>query len=220
MSGRLPRLGVGLQKLTTAQRDAISSPATGLVIYNTTTNLLNVYDGTSWGTVMPTVDTAGEGYFYAPYGPTAGSNTAALASNNQVRVQQFVLSFRVLVANLAFRIAAASAGGLAGVGMYDKDKNKLFALEGVDTTATGVKTGAVSPSVTLEPGVYYVAWTGDNTTVLFNGGSATTPSAQILNAIAAKVGNAANTSSSGVLPATLGTITGAVLAPAILMIEP
>jgi hypothetical protein len=35
-------------RMTTAQRDAISSPATGLMIYNTTTSRVNVYDGTSW----------------------------------------------------------------------------------------------------------------------------------------------------------------------------
>jgi hypothetical protein len=35
-------------KMTETQRDAISSPATSLVIYNTTTNKLNIYNGTSW----------------------------------------------------------------------------------------------------------------------------------------------------------------------------
>ncbi|KKL66706.1 hypothetical protein LCGC14_2142280, partial [marine sediment metagenome] len=166
------------------------------------------------------VDTAGEGYLYAPYGLDGIVSTIALASNNQVRVFQFVLPYRVLVANLAFNIAVASASGLCGLGIYDKDKNKLFALEGVDTTVTGVKTGAVAPSVTLDPGIYYVVWTADNTTVLFSAGPTASTSGGILNAITAKTGNAANTSSSGVLPATLGTVTGAILASAILMIEP
>jgi hypothetical protein len=35
-------------RMTTTQRDAIVSPATGLEIYNTTTNAKNVFDGTSW----------------------------------------------------------------------------------------------------------------------------------------------------------------------------
>lgn len=35
-------------RMTTAQRDAISTPAPGLVVYNTTTNLLNFYNGSSW----------------------------------------------------------------------------------------------------------------------------------------------------------------------------
>ncbi len=36
-------------RMTTAQRDAIASPAAGLLIYNTTTNEYNLYNGTSWG---------------------------------------------------------------------------------------------------------------------------------------------------------------------------
>lgn len=38
-------------RMTTAERDAIATPATGLVIYNTTTNVLNFYNGTTWGAV-------------------------------------------------------------------------------------------------------------------------------------------------------------------------
>lgn len=38
-------------RLTTSQRDAISSPAAGLLLYNSTTNTLNVYNGSSWGAV-------------------------------------------------------------------------------------------------------------------------------------------------------------------------
>jgi len=34
--------------LTTTERNAIGSPAEGLVVYNETTNQLNVYDGSSW----------------------------------------------------------------------------------------------------------------------------------------------------------------------------
>jgi len=35
-------------RMTTAQRDAISSPATGLMIYDTTVNKVSVYNGTTW----------------------------------------------------------------------------------------------------------------------------------------------------------------------------
>lgn len=35
-------------RMTTAQRDAIASPPTGLEVYNTTTNKKNIYNGTSW----------------------------------------------------------------------------------------------------------------------------------------------------------------------------
>jgi hypothetical protein len=40
--------GVLIPRMTTAQRDAISSPATGLLLYNTSTNEFNYYNGSSW----------------------------------------------------------------------------------------------------------------------------------------------------------------------------
>ncbi|WP_201981567.1 tail fiber domain-containing protein [Hymenobacter rubidus] len=39
-------------RLSTAQRNAIASPATGLVVYNTTTNRLNTWNGTSWDAAL------------------------------------------------------------------------------------------------------------------------------------------------------------------------
>lgn len=45
---RSTTLGFLPPRMTTTERDAISSPATGLLIYNTTTNLLNFYNGSSW----------------------------------------------------------------------------------------------------------------------------------------------------------------------------
>ena len=42
-------------RMTTAQRDAIFSPAEGLVIYNTEDKTLNVYNGSSWGLLNPII---------------------------------------------------------------------------------------------------------------------------------------------------------------------
>lgn len=38
-------------RMTTTQRDAIASPAEGMVIHNTTTHVLNFHNGTTWGAV-------------------------------------------------------------------------------------------------------------------------------------------------------------------------
>jgi len=35
-------------RMTTTERDAISSPASGLMVYNTTTNKAQCYNGTAW----------------------------------------------------------------------------------------------------------------------------------------------------------------------------
>src|SRR4051794_38877264 len=43
-------------RMTTTERDAINSPATGLVIFNTTTNRLNFYNGSTWQISGPAVN--------------------------------------------------------------------------------------------------------------------------------------------------------------------
>ena len=40
--------GLLIPRMTTAERDNISSPATGLLVYNTDNNEINKYDGTNW----------------------------------------------------------------------------------------------------------------------------------------------------------------------------
>jgi uncharacterized protein (TIGR02145 family) len=41
-------------RMTTAQRDAIASPATGLIIFNTTTNSLEIRNSSAWVSLSPT----------------------------------------------------------------------------------------------------------------------------------------------------------------------
>ena len=43
--------GMLIPRVTTTQRDAISSPATGLLVYNTSTAAVNFYNGSSWAAV-------------------------------------------------------------------------------------------------------------------------------------------------------------------------
>lgn len=45
--------GILIPRMTTAERDLISSPALGLQIYNTTTNCFNVWSGSTWGQICP-----------------------------------------------------------------------------------------------------------------------------------------------------------------------
>jgi len=59
-------------RMTTVQRDAISSPTTGLLIYNTDTNTLNQYNGTAWGVVA---GSGGGGRNYIEENPDAETNT-------------------------------------------------------------------------------------------------------------------------------------------------
>jgi len=85
-------------RLTTAQRDAIASPAAGLTIYNTSTNCLNTYDSGVWrsyceidrdhdfytiGTSLPPTAITQNQYTYGSisYGNTALQNKATGANS-------------------------------------------------------------------------------------------------------------------------------------------
>ena len=50
--------GVLVPRMNSTERDGISSPATGLLIYNSTTNTFWFYDGTSWIEISSSVSTA------------------------------------------------------------------------------------------------------------------------------------------------------------------
>ena len=67
-------------RMTAAQRDAINSPAEGLVVFNTTDNALNVYNGSQWEAVG--ADTAPAGAVYdaegLPYLPVRSRVTGRI----------------------------------------------------------------------------------------------------------------------------------------------
>ena len=165
---------------------------------------------TRYATVA-TVDTAGEGGFYGGtiWAPAIGGTTQTIVVANDVAVYQFVLPFRSVVRNITFNVNTLEAGKFAGIGLYDKDGNRLVHSGAVSVAGTGNKSTAVT-AVTLEPGVYFHAWTADGTTVALFAVSAVsdgTPSGIMTSVTPTKIGIAANPSVAGVLPATLGAIT-------------
>jgi hypothetical protein len=168
------------------------------------------------------IDTAGEGGVFTPgFGlPVAVTETTTLSGANLVRAIQIVLPLRVVVGKLVFEVTTTSASDLCSVGIYDKDKNRLFHSGAVSTTSAEIKDINLASSVTLEPGVYWSAWTGDNTTFKLRAAVTGTTANAIFRTNSSRCGAAANSSSSGVLPATLGDITGASLNAALIYLEP
>ncbi len=73
LEGRSTTKGFLMPRMTNTQRNAISSPATGLQVYNTTTNRINYYNGTSWF-VIDTAITNTSWSLTGNAGTTAGTN--------------------------------------------------------------------------------------------------------------------------------------------------
>lgn len=72
--------GILIPRLSTAERDAVSTPATGLMVYNTSTNELNIYNGSGWASYFSfsAAVSGGIPYFSSA---TASTSSAALAAN-------------------------------------------------------------------------------------------------------------------------------------------
>ncbi|MCZ7593714.1 MAG: hypothetical protein M5U16_01460 [Hyphomicrobium sp.] len=68
-------------RMTEAQRDAIASPATGLVVYNTTANALNYWDGDSWEAVGAGTDVLNGAALSSGTFPQANGATVAAAGS-------------------------------------------------------------------------------------------------------------------------------------------
>ena len=164
---------------------------------------------TRYATVA-SVRTADQGYFfgYTIATPGAGNTTLKVDSVNQVRVYQFVLPFRVVVRKVTFEVTTLDAGNFAAMGLYDADGNLVLTSGAITTAATGILVNAIT-AVTVEPGVYFLAFTADTTTAAFRALNPVGIFRDLTNdsATAKREGNAANVSSVAVFPATLGTVT-------------
>lgn len=78
--------GLLIPRMTTTQRDAISTPATSLLIFNTTTNAFNYYDGAAWiflSSVKNSGSAATDGTATLSSG-TATVNTTAVAAGSKI----------------------------------------------------------------------------------------------------------------------------------------
>lgn len=98
--------------------------------------------------------------WYIPYaiGQTALTTLALTAS--RIYLIPFVAQARVNLTQLAIEVTTSSAG-TAAVGIYDtnvatfRPNNLLGSISGLDTGSTGVKSGSLSPVITLEFGRLY-----------------------------------------------------------------
>lgn len=167
------------------------------------------------------VDTAGEGGFWGEtvLMPETSATTVITTVADRVRVAQFVLPFRAVVRNVTIQILTLETSGLASVGIYDVSKNLVVDSGTFSTTSTAVLSNAIT-AVTLEPGVYWSAWTGDGTTMAARFVNGTSGASDISKKVTVKRGRAANASSSGVLPATLGAITAETIPSITVLYEP
>jgi hypothetical protein len=188
-------------KINQASNVVFAGPASGAAAAPTFRNLV--------GADFPLLDSADHPYILLPIPATLnGLNfNQTMGAANEVQVFKFLLPLPLIVTRITAYIGIASAGGLFGVGVYSSAGAKLVASGAQSTTATGAIEATVG-AVTIGPGWYWLAVTMDNTTGAFRSANNDATADAVLNQSFAQKGTAANASVAGVLPATLGSITG------------
>jgi uncharacterized protein (TIGR02145 family) len=144
-------------RMTTADRNAISSPATGLTIYNTTTNCMEYFNGTGWlnsctGSISPTGGgnaSSGGTAVVSTWTSTVGCSVGAGTNNSPAGVKRGGVN-ETMVQGVA---AAASAtitlvANVTTAGTYTIFTNTI---NGVTFSAAGTFGGTGNNTVTLTP---------------------------------------------------------------------
>jgi hypothetical protein len=138
--------GMLTPRMTTAERDAIVLPATGLLIYNTTTGAFNFYDS-YWRRV------GGIGYNSVDAG-----TSIQVASATDVLIPEMTLNPGVGTYAVMFNSAVDTAHGATEMGATDLT-NAYNTLMGVAATNT-IHTPAFGSGETLNAGVYTIGAAG------------------------------------------------------------
>ena len=128
---------------------------------------------------------------------------------NQVLVWQFLLETPITIRNLSSCVYSGSAGATVNFGIYNAAGNKLIDSGALSIAITNTQLSVSIAPVVLPAGTYYFAASQSTdsgevlTFELYNTAAVTTVSA---GGSVAKIGVAANATSLGVMPSTLGAI--------------
>ncbi|MEI6140752.1 MAG: FISUMP domain-containing protein [Mariniphaga sp.] len=130
--------GILIPRISTLARNQIPSPATGLMIYNTTTNLFNFYNGTYWYEIGASFISSTTGNLSLGGGVSINSsqdvfpeNSAMLDVNNPTR--------GILIPRTIPELVISPATGLI---IYNTNQNILSYYDGVNwITLCAVSTG-------------------------------------------------------------------------------
>jgi hypothetical protein len=123
--------GLLLPRMCTAARNAIPSPAAGLLIYNNQTNEFNFYNGTEWCVITSTFVDASSG-INSPGGGTA-INTDGASPDNSARLDIMDASRGVLFPRTTPGSISSPATGLV---IYNTSTNNFNFFKAVDGSSS------------------------------------------------------------------------------------
>ena len=167
--------GALMPRMTTTERDAIPSPATGLEIFNTTTNRKEFYNGTYWAASPQIINilsgsanlTTGSNHFF---GNMAISTTTTAAS------RQFISPVSGVIRKAFIRSFASTIVGDRSINVYVRVNSTDYLIATVNTslanrefTSTSLNIPIVANTDTVVCYAVASGGTTDSTGVYFGG---------------------------------------------------
>jgi hypothetical protein len=155
----------------------------------------------------------GPGVFFPPETISVGQQL--VANVNETRACQMSLLARIKPSKISVNVNQGAVSGKAAFGIYDQSGNLLINSGALDCSNVGGNFFSTVLPLTqlLVPGTYYYVWTANSTSVLMNNftGYSAAGQSSMFNLTTPRLGVASGVSLNGVLPATMGTITGGAL---------
>jgi hypothetical protein len=105
--------GVLVPRVTTTQRNAVSSPATGLLVFNTSNNQFEFFDGGAWLSIAGTAYSAGTGIDI--YSDVISVSNSVVTSNYLGAVQVASLNTTGVLTGSEIRISSLSSAQIAAL---------------------------------------------------------------------------------------------------------
>lgn len=142
--------GLLLPRMTTTQRDAITSPPEGLVVWNITTNSYDQYDGSSWERLATT--TGAE--TFSSKGIDADTNTLSNIDNGEIKAAA-AIALNKLAAATASRALVSDGSGF--VSPSATTSTQIDYLSTTNTNVMSAINGRIAQSSATAKGDVFVA---------------------------------------------------------------
>jgi hypothetical protein len=137
---------------------------------------------------------------------TQGTTNIGAVIANRVYLQRVFVPALIVVNRISYYNVSSIASQFWGMGIYSIAGSLLVDSGPVSTSGAGVK-GANIASITLTPGMYWLAWTCDSTGPVVRSALMSGNASEIRDENASQRAHATNTSTAGQLPSTLGGTT-------------
>jgi hypothetical protein len=149
----------------------------GSIYYDSSLRTIKHYSQSSWqflpnfSSVVNPSPILVTGLRVCPYAVTSTAVSTISMANNTSYWIPFAVNRIMTVSALSISVSTSSSWSSETVGIYDSNltnlyPNKLLRVVTLDTSSTGLKTGTLATSITLTPGIYWIALASSGTPTL------------------------------------------------------